>query len=112
MTATELLEALRGVPSEALCGTISFAEWPCKVWTDGKDREISPDHAAALQRDSMCEWISLHSGDDVWPVLMHLGGETYWSIDDDEHYPTRLHALAAACRYVAAHAAGQKGAEK
>lgn len=108
MTATELFEALRGVPAEALCGTIRYLPGASGEWvTELSYDQLDPDHAAALQRDSMCEWISLHSGDDVWPVLMHLGGETYWSIDDDEHYPTRLHALCAACRYVAAQGGGK-----
>ena len=110
MTAKELYEALQGVPEDALCGTISFSEWPCKVWTDGKDREISPDHAAALQRDRMSEYLHRHA-QYLLPEYWHHGTHESWSITKDrrgESYPTRPQALAAAVRYVA----GQKGAEK
>lgn len=113
MTAKELHEALQGVPEEALCQTIRYL--PSLGWSGKDGRAIWSPHAAALQRDAMTEWLSLNEidsqtavictdipDDGTWGVYFCCGhGNAKWLALD---YPTRLHALAAACRYVAAHA--------
>jgi hypothetical protein len=120
MTATELFEALKGVPEEALCKTLTFnsnsiTQW----WEDSRqhptrnfNHDIEDDIAAALQRDAMTEWLDKWQNANVqWsPRVLWLANErSWWAVmefdrsgcDTIGQYPTRLHALAAACRFVA-----------
>lgn len=104
MTAAELHAALRGVPAEALCGTIRYN---AAGWCDESSCSVPDDHAAALQRDAMTEW--LYANDkSAWFRISRQGDEWAVMIDRTDttpggyaFVPTRLHALAAACRYVA-----------
>ena len=102
MTATELLEALQGVPDEAKCRTIRYN---VAGWFDEFSCCVSDDHAAALQRDAMVEYLHRADHNALMPEFLHDDVDgLHWSIDTNVMsgcYPTGLHALAAACRYVA-----------
>lgn len=124
MTAKELFEALQGVPEDAIAPHVGYdAEndtWmylpPSLAWNDLDGHKIEPDHAAALQRDSMWLWLNKRSVDvhvrqshchygETWAVM---NSDVYGYSTTDSLHKSALAALASACRYVA----GQKGADK
>jgi len=116
MTASELFYLIKELPAEAVCGTIRLGS---HRWFDLDGNAIDDAHAEALQRDAMTEW--LETIDDTHPYLTIRAGRevagdklaVVWCVyllEDHEDqfvgsYPTRTHALAAACRYVAGQAA-------
>lgn len=120
MTAAEVFTAIQGVPAECLCRTIRYAD--NEVWINPCYNHVPSAHAAALHRDAMVEWllskrqigqmtdVAFHDDDRVkakgW-TAWETDGEGFWHKIQDE-LPTRLHALAAACKYVA----GQNKPEK
>jgi hypothetical protein len=110
MTATELFEALKGVPKAALCKTIRYVPdergaVPFWEFTDtnnwyGEEVILQTDHAAALQRDAMTEWLC-GFGDVRFGAIGNLFRVSIPCTLIDYNASTRLHALAAACRFVA-----------
>jgi len=99
MTARELFDIIEGLPAEALCGTIRLGS---HRWFDLDGNAIDDDHAEALQRDALTEYIH-RKAQYLVPEYWHHGTHESWSITKDrrgESYPTRTHALAAACRFV------------
>jgi hypothetical protein len=98
MTATELFEALKGVPEEALCKTIRYHPVGC-AWY-GNMGQVLDDHAAALQRDAMTEWLC-GFGDVRFGAIGDLFRVSIPCTLIDYNASTRIHALAAACRYAA-----------
>jgi len=107
MTARELFDLIEGLPAEALCGTIRYSPNHLAWFRDGADKTqdmsgMFDAHAEALQRDAMTEWLH-RKAQYLVPEYWHHGTHESWSITKDrrgESYPTRTHALAAACRYV------------
>jgi len=111
MNANELFDLIEGLPAEALCGTIEYDPllngWYLSIGHNFADFKITVAHAEALQRDAMTEWLYA-IGYQCWPEHWDHGTHKSWSINIDRRggsYPTRTHALAAACRFVAGQAA-------
>lgn len=110
MTASELYEALQGVPAEALCVTIRYYPNPSADGWWVPDNVATPmpiAHAAALQRDAMTEWLYLNDRNGMFGRVVWFAEKWSVRIDSDRNppggfsfHPTRLHALAAACKYV------------
>jgi len=117
MTAADLYELVKDLPAEALCGTIRYyGRYGCGEWVPEHSYEaVNLDHAEALHRDAMTEWLAKWDGTEAgWaPAVVWLASENiWWAYEDHDScgcetigtYPTRTHALAAAVRYVAGQA--------
>jgi len=115
MNANELFDLIERLPAEAKCGTIRYSPNHLAWFRDGADkhRDMSgmlDAHAEALQRDAMCEWLD-RTGVPVCVSIDKSNGAERWIAGEVVvaygytntigTYPTRTHALAAACRYVA-----------
>jgi len=105
MTATELFEALHGLPSEATCGTIHYRvnddRWFARCDTARPQVVgIATDHAAALQRDALTDYLcrigTIHI--KTWPDGCAVSVPQTFS---EAHGTSRTLALIAAVRYVA-----------
>jgi hypothetical protein len=115
MKATELFEALKGVPEAAIAAHVGYdvdaGVWmylpPSLAFDDLDGYELDPSTAAALQRDAM--WLWLESNPDPTPISVRSGWEhgklTCWCVYEDQvfhsSHATPTEAFAAACRFVA-----------
>ena len=111
MNAREIQQAVEGVAAECLDPNLTHVEHQKpQGWYEG-DCYIAPSHAAKIQCDSMRTWLEDHEAvryvcsysrdpdvkDEVFVVVV---GKYVDGIFDSVEYkaPTRLEALAKACR--------------